>query len=264
MPPPPLSVGTPDESVRFGRERDARIRWLLDMHPVTAAMLVALQWFPSKGKALRRLNRLVQRGQVRLVGTVCRKDGRPEHVFARTRIKADSVLHELQLTELCLRLDAGRIVRGPMAVDRHLRPDAEVWINGCRYLLENDRGSMGYAQIEQRFRAYSGCADLVLWVCSSAERAEGLCQRAAGIRHTALFTTMAEALATPHGPIWRDYAGGTAALPREANGVTVRPLADTPRRPDPGAPGTPAVVPSRRPVVCRASRTTPSARSSRT
>src|SRR5688500_8191616 len=92
----------------FARERDARIRWLLDRHPVTAAMLHALGWFPTKAKALRRLRRLVERKQVRLVGTVCRKAGRPEHVYCRYRPKADQLLHEVELSELCLRLDAGK------------------------------------------------------------------------------------------------------------------------------------------------------------
>src|SRR5438105_4613916 len=67
-------------SLAFARERDARICWLLDTHPVTASMLVTLRWFPSKRKALKRLNRLVAKKRIRLVGTVCRKPGRPENV----------------------------------------------------------------------------------------------------------------------------------------------------------------------------------------
>src|SRR5947208_1538576 len=38
------------------------------MHPVTPAILVRLRWFPTKNKALRRLNRLVRRHQIRIVG----------------------------------------------------------------------------------------------------------------------------------------------------------------------------------------------------
>src|SRR2546430_763697 len=94
MVPAPLSFGTPQESSHFARERDARVCWLLGSHPVTAAMLVGLYWFPTKSKALKRLRRLVDRKRIRLVGTVCRKLGRPEHVYCRWRPKPDLLLHE--------------------------------------------------------------------------------------------------------------------------------------------------------------------------
>lgn len=215
MPPAPLACPSATQSTSFARQRDARIRWLLGMHPVTAAMLVSIGWFPTKNKALKRLRRLVRRKQVRLVGTVCRKAGRPEHVYCRYRPKSDSLLHEMELTELCLRLDAANILRGPEITDTRLRPDAEVWINGRLYYLELDRGTMGYAQIAKRFWLYERCPHFVLWVCSSSERVEGFRRRAEGIRQTALFTTLAAALCTPHGPIWQDVGGQIAALPRE-------------------------------------------------
>jgi len=185
------------------------------MHPVTAAMLVSLSWFPSKNKALKRLRRLVGRRRIRLVGTVCHKIGRPEHVYCRWRPKPDQLLHEIELTDLCFRIDAEKILRGPHATDEQVRPDAEVWINGRLYYLELDRGTMGYAQIERRFRKYEDCSHLSLWVCATEERMEGLRRRAEKVRHTALFTMFAEALASPHGQIWRDYNGDTAALPRQ-------------------------------------------------
>jgi hypothetical protein len=205
----------PPSSNAFARERDARICWLLDTHPATAAMLVALGLFPSKAKALKRLNRLVQRRRVRLAGTVCRKSGRPEHVFARCRPKPDQLLHEIELTDLCLKLQAGRILRGAQVTNPAVRADAEVWINGHLYYLELDRGSMGYDQIERRFRGYEASQHVVLWVCPSVDRLEGLRQRAERIRHVGLFTTLAEALRSPHAEIWRDYQGTMAALPRE-------------------------------------------------
>src|SRR5947209_7491698 len=102
-------LGTPRRSLAFARARDARIGWLLEMHPVTAAMLVQIGWFPSKNKALKRLRRLVAKKRIRLVGTVCGTIGRPEHVYCRWRPKADQLLHEVQLTEVCFRLDAGTI-----------------------------------------------------------------------------------------------------------------------------------------------------------
>ena len=212
---PPLTCPSPHESSRFARLRDERVCFLLSQHPVTAAQLVTLRWFPTKNKALRRLRRLVQRKRIRVVGTVCRKAGRPEYVYCRIRPKSDSLLHEVELTELCLRLDVGRIVRTPQAVDQVLRPDAEIWVNGRRYFLELDRGTMGYAQIARRFRFYTGSTELVLWVCSSRERMEGMRKRAESIRSVALFTTFPETLASPHGAIWQDYGGRRAALPRE-------------------------------------------------
>lgn len=200
----------------FARERDARVLWLLGLHPVTAAMLVRLGWFPTRNKAIRRLNRLVGKGRIRLVGTVCRKTGRPEHVFCRWRPKTDQMLHEVELTDLCLRLDAGRIVRGPGVTDTYVRPDAEVWINGRVYYLELDRATTGSGKIERdRFRKYEGCPHLSLWVCPTEARRESLRARAAGVRAGALFATFAQAVADPHGPVWVDFDGGRAALPRE-------------------------------------------------
>ncbi len=200
----------------LARERDARIHWLLGLHPVTAAMLFRIGWFPTTNKALRRLNRLVEKGQLSLVGTVHRRTGRPEHVFCRWRPKADQLLHEVELTELCLRLDAGRIVRGTKVTDAFVRPDAEVWINGRVHYLELDRATTGSGKIERdRFLKYEGCPHLSLWVCPTEARRETLRARAAGVRAGALFTTMAEAMTSPHGPIWMDFDGGRAALPRE-------------------------------------------------
>jgi hypothetical protein len=188
------------------------------MHPVTAAMLVAIGWFPTKRKALRRLQRLAARRRVRVVGTVSRKPGRPEHVYCRWRPKGDDLLHEVELTALCLRLDAARVLRGPHATDDRLRPDAEAWINGQLYYLELDRGTMGYAQIQRRFRLYEGFPHFVLWVCPTPERRDGLRGRAEALRSVALFTTFAEAVADPHAAIWLDYQGARVALPRQTDG----------------------------------------------
>jgi len=213
---PPVAFGTPQRSTEFGRQRDERVCWLLGQHPVTAAMLVTLGWFPSKNKALKRLRRLAARKRGRLVGTVSRRAGRPEHVYCRWQPKTNQLLHEVELTELCFRLDAGQILRGPQVIDARLLPDAEVWIRGQLSYLELDRGTMSLAQIGRRFRKYEGCRHLVLWVCPTRARMESLRGRAAGLRNVALFTTFAEALASPHGEIWRDYGGEKAALPRES------------------------------------------------
>ncbi len=215
---PPLSTPTTLHSLAFSRERDARICWLLDRHPVTSAMLVQLGWFPTRAKAQKRLRRLVGKNAIRLVGTVCRRSGRPEHVYCRWRAKPDQLLHEVELTALSLRIDAAKILRGPHGTANDLRPDAELWINGQRYFLELDRGTEGYAQITRRFHAYEGCNDFVLWICPTAERREGLRRRAEKLRHIALFTTFTDALSSPHDAVWIDYQGGHAALPREGAG----------------------------------------------
>ena len=216
---PPLPLAAHRRSNEFARERDARICWLLDMHPVTAAMLTRIGWFPSKNKALKRLNRLVKRRRIRLIGTVCQKLGRPEHVYCRWTPKIDHLLHEVQLTEMCFRLDAEKILRGPHVLDAFVRPDAEVWINNDVYYLEWDRGTMSYGQImHHRFRKYEECQHLALWVCSTDMRRDGLRARAEKIRHVALFATAAVALTSPHRDIWMDYHGERVALPRQREG----------------------------------------------
>jgi hypothetical protein len=207
--------GTAAQSLAYARARDDRIAWLLNMHPVTASMLVAIGWFPSRARALKRLRRLVAKGRIRFVGTASRKFGRPEYVFCRWRVKADDVHHEVELTELCFHLDAARILRGPHITDTTLRPDAEVWINGKLHYLELDRGTMGFPQMDRRFELYESCPHFVLWVCPTVERREGLRMRAQRLRAIALFTTYAQAVASPHKEIWIDYAGDRVSLPRQ-------------------------------------------------
>jgi hypothetical protein len=213
------AFGPSRESLAYARARDQWIVWLVSTHPVTAALLASIGWFPTRAKALKRLRRLAAKGRVRFVGTVWRKVGRSEHVFCRWRPKEDNLIHEVELTELCFHLDAAKILRGPHATDAQIRPDAEVSINGRVYYLELDRGSMGYAQMERRFRLYAGFPHFVLWVCPTAERRDGLRARADGMRHCALFTTFGEAIISPHTEIWLDVRGERVALPRQGVGT---------------------------------------------
>lgn len=213
-----LPIPSPEQSNAFARARDAKIQWLLTSHPVTATMLVQIKWFPSKTKALRRLQRLVARRRIQLVGTIQRHGvGRPEHVFARFRPKPDCLLHEVELTEVCLRTDAGIVRRGPQVTDPRIRPDAELLINGRQYALELDRGTEGYAQVLQRFAIYADYPHFVLWICPTVERREGFRTRATGIRHCALFATLPDVLVSPHQAIWWSVAGERVALPRQTN-----------------------------------------------
>ena len=213
----------PEESHAFARTRDGWVLGLLDQHPATAEMLAALGWFPTRGKALRRMARLVARGKVRVVGTVSLKPGRPQHVYCRWRPKVDQLAHEVLLTSVCLRLHAARILRGPRVTRTDLLPDAEVWIRNRLYFLELDRGTMSYAQIERRYRKYAAAPEFVLWVCSTAGRRDGMRTRAEVIRHAALFATLGEAVIDPHKPTWQDFAGQTVALPRESRAGTAPP-----------------------------------------
>jgi hypothetical protein len=201
------------DSATYARTRDAAILSLLDDHPVTAAMLVRLGLFARKKKALERLRLLARRHQVRLVGTIWRKAGRPENVYCRWRPKGDQLLHEVELTEVCLRLSVDRLLRGPAVSDRAVRPDAEIWINGELLYLELDRGTMRLGQIERRFARYDGCPHVSLWVCPDRQRVENLRGRAETMRCTALFATFADVLTDPQAEIWQDFAGGRVALP---------------------------------------------------
>jgi hypothetical protein len=206
---------SPRDSSAYARTRDARVLWFLDHHPATAGMLVGIGLFPNRKKASQRLHRLTQRHRLRVLGTVSLKGGRPEHVYARGRWKTDTLYHEVQLTRVCLKLHAGEIRRGAGEVDPELRPDAEAVIAGTRYFLEMDCGTMTYADVvAKRFTRYRTTDDVVLWICSSEKRRDGLRRHAEMIRGTALFTTLDEALDNPHAAIWLDFDGATAALPR--------------------------------------------------
>jgi hypothetical protein len=178
-------------------------------------MLVSIGLFPNRKKTIKRLRRLAERHKLRLLGTISLKSGRPEHVYGRGHWNTTNLHHEVQLTRVCLRIDAEEIRRGPGEVDATLRPDAELLIGGRWFFLEMDCGTMGYADVvRKRFTRYRAYDDLVLWVCPTVIRREGLRRDAIPIRSIALFTTLDEVLADPHGQIWIDCDGTRAALPR--------------------------------------------------
>jgi predicted transcriptional regulator len=208
----------PKSSNAFARERDQQLAWLLERHPVTCDMLVEAGFFRTKQRARKRLRRLVERRQLRLVGTVALKDGRPQHVYSRGRsVKTDNLVHEVLITQLCFKVHADEVRRGAADVDRYLCPDAELFIDGQRFLLECDRSTLSYETVVRtRFAKYRSCTDFVLWVCTTQARMEGLRRRAVELRHTALFTTLELALRDPHAAIWLDADGQQAALPRSS------------------------------------------------
>lgn len=182
-------------------------------------MLTEVGFFRSKTRASKRLRRLVEKKHLHITGSVCLKNGRPEYVYCRRslHVKADNLLHEVQLSRICFRIHADEVRRGPAEVDRYLLPDAELRINGRRFLLEFDAGTMGLdAIITTRFAKYRSCDDLVLWVCATQARMERLRRHAESIRSIALFTTLELVLRAPHAPLWMDFDGERAALPRGA------------------------------------------------
>jgi len=205
----------PEASARYGEARDAAITDLLDTHPVTAGTLLGLGWFPTRKKARERLLLLMKRGEVRRVGIVRRPRRPAEDVYCRWQPKSDQLLHEMDLTEVCLRMSAARILRGPDIQDRAVRPDAEVWIKGRLFYVELDRGTMREGQIEARAALYAGCRCLALWVCANEGRLSEVRTWMKAVPCDALFTTFAEAAADPHAPIWQDFDGSRLALLRE-------------------------------------------------
>lgn len=200
----------PPSSLEVARLRDARIVWLLSDHPVTASQLSSLGWFPSRAKAQTRLRKLARRGRIHLVGTLSRRGGRPEHVYCRWR--PQPLQHEVELTDVCLQLNATEVRRGPSVRDRFVLPDAEVVIAGETYYLELDRGTMSHAQMARRFRLYEEVPHLSLWVCSTAERRDALRAGAARLRSTALFATLDDVRVAPCGAVWVDVRGNAVSL----------------------------------------------------
>ena len=190
------------------------------MHPVTAAMLVGLGLFPTKNKALKTAQPARALQRIRLVGTVCQKAGRPENVYARWTPKVDHLLHEVQLTQMCFRLDAEKILRGPHVTDAEILPDAEVWINGEEYYLEWDRGSMSYGQIVARslleVRELPGPDALGLPPRRSAAR---VCAFAPSEFAPSPSSRLPpKGSASPHREIRVYYHGEKATLPRQKEG----------------------------------------------
>jgi hypothetical protein len=151
---------------------------------------------------------------LRLVGTVVVGDaGRPEHIFCNGwKPKYDQLRHELLLTDFLLGYPEGDVLRG-WAVNRRLRPDAELTLDGYFYFVELDTGEESLAQVRRRQARYLGTEDYVLFVTLSPRRLEHLRQRAhEAVKGIALFTTLDEALREPRGEIWIDCQGERTSI----------------------------------------------------
>ncbi len=132
--------------------------------------------------------------------------GRPEKIYCNSfRPKRDALLHELLLTDFLLSYPQADTLRG-WAVNRRLRPDAEMTLDGYFYNVELDTGEQSYAQVNRRQKRYAGSRDLLLYVTQSERRLEGLRRNAdPAVRSIALFTTLAQVLLDPQGEIYIDY-----------------------------------------------------------
>lgn len=197
------------------------ISGLLDIHPVTSAMLFQIGLFTSVTRAQRRMLNLARRKKVKYVGPVLLKDrGRPEHVFCRWTPKSDNLTHEIRITQFFFALlmevsfTGIEIVRG-YDTDRKLRPDAEFIIDGVKYLLEMDCGTMTYRDIvRKRFKKYETYDGIVIWIALTDARMNGLRTRGESLRTNALFTTLPAILAEPFGGVLIDFDGQIASIPK--------------------------------------------------
>ena len=198
-----------------GKTRDQVIFDLLDRHPMTIDQLVRIGLFPSAKIAQRRMMKLVQRRKVKLCGMAQLNDrGRPSYVFARWTLKVDTCRHEVLLTEFLIPFFLAEIIRG-YETDRTLRPDAEMTINGHKYLVEQDCCTMSYHDIvHKRFKKYEGYDGVVLWVTLTDARMDGLRRRAERVKDNALFTTLTSSLKEPFGGVWIDYSGHIHSMPQ--------------------------------------------------
>jgi hypothetical protein len=116
--PPP---GPPKNSNQFARDRDERICWMLDSHPVTAALLVAIGLSPARARRSSRSTVLSSKSASKVVGVVCRTSGRPEYVYCRWRPQA--LLHEI---ELAIQTDAANTTRQLLLIHGSANSDSIV------------------------------------------------------------------------------------------------------------------------------------------
>lgn len=139
--------------------------------------------------------------------------GRPENIYCNSwRPKRDQFAHELLLTDYLVCYPNADVLRG-WSVNRRLRPDAEMSLDGYFYNVELDTGEQSYAQVRRRQRRYAGSQDFLLYVTQSSRRLEGLRKNADPlVRSIALFTTLADAQHDPAGDIYTDFFGERTSI----------------------------------------------------
>jgi hypothetical protein len=125
-----------------------------------------------------KVRRMADQKKLRFVGYFRETGGRPRDVFCGWYPNA--MVHEIKLTTALLALlkeHPLHVERGPN-VDQKYRADADVFFpGGDTWRIEFDTGHQNYLQIENRWKVYESCPDLVL-VITCRTRIEGLIERA--------------------------------------------------------------------------------------
>ena len=200
---------------RVWRDRRAAILDFLDRFSATAEQL-AQRFFPGgtletqKRKARRWLEKQRRRKRVRVVGLVQRREtGRPEIVYVR-RCPADTIEHEVRVTDFALLFSDCRIVRD--AKVGGTEADALMIRGGERCYVEIDNsGKMTAKQMTAKWKRYSGVDGFILVVALTETRMERLRRGADLVKNVALFTTFARLQSGMAEP-WVDWYGRTARV----------------------------------------------------
>lgn len=194
------------------RQRDDELKRLATRHVCRTKHFQ--RYFTSSQATYRRVEKLRRQGLLRLVGQIVTGDaGRPENIYCNGwKPKYDQLRHELLLTDFLLLYPEADTLRG-WAVNRRIRPDAELTMGDYFYFVELDTGEQSYAQVRRRQARYAGVEDFLLYVTSSRSRLEGLRRNAhQEVRKIALFTTLVDVQADPHGTVWTDCLGEKTAI----------------------------------------------------
>ncbi len=115
------------------------------------------------------------------------------------------------MTDFLILYLAAAITRG-WAVNKAVRPDAEMILYDIKFNVELDTGEQTYRQVQERQAAYAGVTDYLLYVTLSDRRLQGLVKHSEAVKTIALFTTLSRVQAEPHGAVWIDGFGNGAEL----------------------------------------------------
>ena len=166
---------------------------------------------PDRSTRYEKIKRIRQQGKLRFTGYIQEKSGRPQDVLCNGYFPS-KLHHEVELTRLLLFYDV-HIERGP-DVDAALRPDATLWFpNGEKWHFEYDTGKQTLRQVEQRWKVYLDCPDLVA-VITRRKNLDGLLSRAGPYGNCMHLAHYADLLADPYGEHLMDVTGRKFAFER--------------------------------------------------
>jgi len=163
-------------------------------------------------KAAEVTKRLCDRKLIRYAGSV-KGGGRPRIVYCAYHVPQHLFGHELPISKFFAALGWPH-GRRAADVDTKILPDAELFFNGLKYLVEHDTGSMRRSQIQARWRKIQSCdaEDTVLVITRDEHRLRDLLDWSGVLGDQAHFTTLDKALSDPYGDIWVDLDGETWAI----------------------------------------------------